>query len=137
MILLADVKDWLKTVYEADHYYAGKLDNKKDKSIGVYQRSSYAPKRYAVGGYKKYDTKSISILVHWNNNSKETEQAAAELFEILETQKQFMIKDTKVDFLSMQVPEPVDVGTDDKGIYERVIWFDIYYERKVDDERNS
>ena len=37
----------------------------------------------------------------------------------------------------MQVPEPVDVGTDDKGIYERVIWFDIYYERKVDDERNS
>lgn len=93
-------------------------------------------KRYAVGGYKKYDTKSISVLVHWNNNSKETEQAAAELFEILETQKQFMIKDTKVDFLSMQVPEPVDVGTDDKGIYERVIWFDIYYERKVDDERN-
>ena len=99
MILLADVKDWLKTVFEADHYYTGKLDNKKDRSIGVYQRSSYAPKRYAVGGYKKYDT--------------------------------------KVDFLSMQVPESVDVGTDDKGIYERVIWFDIYYERKVDDERNS
>ena len=42
-----------------------------------------------------------------------------------------MINDIKVDFLSMQVPEPVDVGTDDKGIYERVIWFDIYYERKV------
>ena len=52
MILLADVKDWLKTVFEADHYYTGKLDNKKDRSIGVYQRSSYAPKRYAVGGYK-------------------------------------------------------------------------------------
>ena len=71
MILLADVKDWLKTVFEADHYYTGKLDNKKDRSIGVYQRSSYAPKRYAVGGYKKYDTKSISVLVHWNNNSKD------------------------------------------------------------------
>ena len=75
MILLADVKDWLKTVFEADHYYTGKLDNKKDRSIGVYQRSSYAPKRYAVGGYKKYDTKSISVLVHWNNNSKETEES--------------------------------------------------------------
>ena len=31
MILLADVKDWLKTVFEADHYYTGKLDNKKDR----------------------------------------------------------------------------------------------------------
>lgn len=39
MILLADMKDWLKTVFEADHYYTGKLDNKKDRSIGVYQRS--------------------------------------------------------------------------------------------------
>ena len=29
MILLADVKDWLKTVFEADHYYAGKLDGKR------------------------------------------------------------------------------------------------------------
>ena len=70
MILLADMKDWLKTVFEADHYYTGKLDNKKDRSIGVYQRSSYAPKRYAVGGYKKYDTKSISVLVHWNQQFK-------------------------------------------------------------------
>ena len=132
MIFLADVKDWLKTVFEADHYYTGKLDNKKNKSIGVYQRSSYAPKRYAVGGFKKYDVKSVSILVHWNNNSKETEKAAFELYEALETQKQIMIHDTKVDFLSMQVPEPIDVGTDDKGIYERVIWIDIYYERKVE-----
>ena len=133
MIFLADVKDWLKTVFEADHYYTGKLDNKKNKSIGVYQRSSYAPKRYAVGGFKKYDVKSVSILVHWNNNSKETEKAAFELYEALETQKQIMIHDTKVDFLSMQVPEPIDVGTDDKGIYERVIWIDIYYERKVEE----
>ena len=132
MIFLSDIKDWLKTVFEADHYYTGKLDNKKNKSIGVYQRSSYAPKRYAIGGFKKYDVKSVSILVHWNNNSKETEQAAFELYETLETQKQIMIHDTKVDFLSMQVPEPIDVGTDDKGIYERVIWIDIYYERKVE-----
>lgn len=129
MILLADVKDWLKTVFEADHYYTGKLDNKKDKSIGVYQRSFYAPKRYAIGGFKKYDVKSVSVLVHWNNNSKETEQAAYELFKILETQKQFKIKDTFVDYISMQVTEPADVGTDEKGICERVIWFDIYYER--------
>ena len=27
------------------------------------------------------------------------------------------------------VPEPMDVGTDNKGVYERVIEFKIYYER--------
>ena len=51
------------------------------------------------------------------------------IFEKLETMKQFKINDTMVYFLSMQVPEPIDVGTDEKGIYERVIWFDVYYER--------
>lgn len=29
----------------------------------------------------------------------------------------------------MQVDGPVDVGTDDKGIFESVIELDIYYER--------
>ncbi|MDY2725681.1 MAG: minor capsid protein [Anaerostipes faecalis] len=129
MLLLSDIKDWLKTVSEAEHYYTGKLDNKKEKSIGVYQRPSYSPKRYAFGVCKKYDVKSVSILVHWNENSKDTEMAAVELFEKIETMRQFKINDTLVYFLSMQVLEPVDVGTDDNGIYERVIWFDIYYER--------
>ena len=129
MLLLADIKDWLKTVSDAEFFYTGKLDNKKEKSVGVYQRPSYSPKRYAFGGYKKYDVKNVSVLVHWNNNSKDTETAAMKIFEKLETMKQFKINDTMVYFLSMQVPEPIDVGTDEKGIYERVIWFDVYYER--------
>ena len=39
------------------------------------------------------------------------------------------INDTKVLFTKMLVDEPVDVGTDDKGIFESVIELDIYYER--------
>lgn len=127
MLLLADIKDWLKTVGNAEHYYTGKLDNKKQKSIGVYQRASYGPKKYSIGGNKKYEVKNVSLLVHWNENAKETETAAMELFEKLEEMKQFRINDTKVYFLSMQVPEPVDVGTDDNGIYERAIWLDLYF----------
>lgn len=129
MLLLADIKDWLKTFCNAEHYYAGKLDNKKQKSIGVYQRASYGPKRYSIGGNKKHEVKNVSLLMHWNENVMETETAAMELFEKLETQKQFKINDTKIYFLSMQVLEPVDVGTDDNGVYGRVIWFDLYYER--------
>lgn len=38
MISLKDIKDWLKQFDIAEHYYMGKLDNKQDKSVGVYQR---------------------------------------------------------------------------------------------------
>lgn len=39
------------------------------------------------------------------------------------------IGEMQVNYLRLLVPEPVDVGTDDAGVYERVIWVDIYYER--------
>lgn len=38
VLYLKDIKDWLKTFNVAEHYYIGKLDNKQDKSLGVYQR---------------------------------------------------------------------------------------------------
>lgn len=34
-----------------------------------------------------------------------------------------------VNYLKLDVPEPIDVGTDDNGVYERVIWLTLYYER--------
>jgi hypothetical protein len=38
MLELVEIKDWLKTLETgADNFYIGKLDNKKEKSIGVYQ----------------------------------------------------------------------------------------------------
>ena len=80
MLRLVDIKNWLvkldvKTVAEinkmsimelhnlkvkelfskgyvvADHFYIGKLDNKKQKSIGVYQLQTTNP-NIAVGGLK-------------------------------------------------------------------------------------
>ena len=31
--------------------------------------------------------------------------------------------------IELLVPEPIDVGTDDKGTYERVIEMNLYYEK--------
>ena len=36
MLTKAQIRDYLKTIFTADNYYIGRLDNKKDKSIGVY-----------------------------------------------------------------------------------------------------
>ena len=49
---LADIRDWIKSLnYTAsENCYIGKLDNKKDKSIGVYQLKTSNEANIAIGG---------------------------------------------------------------------------------------
>lgn len=35
---LADIRDWVKTLSVGDHFYIGKVESKKERSVGVYQR---------------------------------------------------------------------------------------------------
>ena len=131
MISLAAFRDYIKELGIADHYYIGKLDTKQERSIGVYQRPG-GMSSIAIGGLActSYDVKRVSILVHWNQNAKETEEKALELFNKLIETENIQMGDTKVYFFAMQVPEPIDVGLDESGIYERVIQMDIYHERR-------
>lgn len=131
MIYLSDVRDWLKTLISADYYYIGKLDSKNDKSIGVYQRKNPAPPITAIGQPSSYGIKPISILIHWNKNANETERAAYKLYKQLEVVSSLNLNNTHVQFIQLLQSESIDVGTDDNGVYERVIEFDLYYERKI------
>ncbi|MDE7390212.1 MAG: minor capsid protein [Lachnospiraceae bacterium] len=131
MIYLSDVRDWLKTLISAKFYYIGKLDSKNDESIGVYQRKNPAPPVTAIGQPSSYEIKPISILIHWNKNANETEKAAYELYEQLTAVFSLTLNNTHVQFIQLLQSEPVDVGTDDSGVYERVIEFNLYYERKI------
>lgn len=129
---LAEVRDWLKTISAAEHFYIGKLDAKQDKSLGVYSRAALGqPPDIALGGLPctKTAVKQVSILLHWNKNANETDAAAQALFDALQAAETIQIGGAQVAFLHLLVPEPVDVGTDDNGVYERVIWMDIYYRR--------
>lgn len=133
MLGIGDVRDYIAGLGIADNnnVYCGKLDNKKDKSIGVYNLNRQRPPQTAVGGLNNssYRVKSISILVHWNTSVRDTEKAAEQLYNMLRDTNNKIINDTKLLFTKMLVDEPVDVGTDDKGIFESVIELDIYYER--------
>lgn len=131
MLGLADVRDYIKTLKLAEHYYIGKLDSKKDKSIGVYQRqNSYKP-RICIGSTSSFERKPISVLVHWNKNARETEEQAFLLHQKLtEAVMPIEMGDTLVFFIDMLNTEPVDVATDDNGVYERVIEFDLYYRKE-------
>lgn len=160
MLGLSDIKDWLKkldtkTVSDvckmsikelnqtivkqltnkslvADYFYIGKLDNKKEKSIGIYQLKRNNPPNIAIGGLSatKIMEKSISILIHWNKNAKETELKAYEIYYKLLCLRDFKINNKKVNYIKLLVPEPIDVGTDSSNVYERVIEATFYYEKE-------
>lgn len=131
---LADIRDWLKTlkITADDNYYIGKLNSKKDESIGVYQLKTSNEANVAIDGVDntKILEKSVSILIHWNANAKETEQKSLEVYNKFLESRNFVINNIKVNYIRLLVPEPVDVGTDSKNIYERVIQAIFYYEKK-------
>lgn len=133
MLGIGDVRDYIAGIGIADNtnVYCGKLDDKKNKSIGVYNNNKQRPVQMAVGGLNNssYRVKSVSILVHWNTSVRDTEKTAEQFYNMLRDMNHIIINDTKVFFTKMLVDEPVDVGTDDKGIFESVIELDIYYER--------
>ena len=134
MLTLKDIRQYISDlgITADDNVYIGKMDNKQQKSIGVYSRPKSGSPNTAIGGLEctTYDTKSISLLVHWNKSKDETETAAYELFERLRNVSSLTIGDTHINYLSLMVPEPQDVGTDDSGVYEYVIWLDFIYERE-------
>lgn len=131
MMGLADIRDWVKTLGVGENFYIGKIDNKKEKSVGVYQRNPSGRANIAVGGLDatKTDSKQVSILIHWTQYANETEEAAQELYDAILNTEDVTIAGKHVNYLRLDVPEPVDVGTDDAGVYERVIWLTIFYER--------
>lgn len=134
MLSLKDVQDYIASLGVADReqVYIGKLDNKKKKSIGVYSRPGSGEPHIALGGldYTTYDIKPVSLLIYWNRDKDESEKTAYELFEKLRNVSSLKIGDTHINYLRLMVPEPQDVGTDDNGVYEYVIWLDFIYQRK-------
>lgn len=129
MLTLSAVRDWLKTYNIAQHYFVGKLDTSKENTLCVYSRKRSGTPVMALGGSSSYDIKAISLLLHCNKNAVQAEQTAVMLFERIRAEKQLTINNIPIYYIAMQVPEPVAVGTDDKGVYEYVIEFDLYYRK--------
>ena len=132
---LREVKDWLKTLNIAEHYHVGKLDAKKEKSVGVYDRRDKLPDRITYGGYDNvlYEVLPVSILIHWNGNGSETDIASCEIVEKLRELRGggYYIGNYLVAECKMMTKGAVNVGTDANKIYEAVIWLDIYYNKNL------
>lgn len=127
-MMLSDVRDYIATLNIADHVYMGKMPDKQDKSIGVYNSKHQYPYKTAIGGYtnKSYGAKYVTFLVHWNKSPRDTEKAAVALFDALVKARDVVINGNKIKFIQ-PLYEPQDIGTDDAGVYETVIEAAVIY----------
>lgn len=133
MFSLKDTADYMVSleIVDRDHVWIGKLPDKEIESVGVYPLNRSGLPRIPVGGLKNTDhaTKRISVLIHWNKDVVATEQVADNFYNRIRDTKGVIINEQRIKFIQMLVPEAVSVGTDENGIYEYVIEFEIYYER--------
>ena len=132
MILLGDIREWLKSLGMFDNYYIGRLDAKKKNSLGVYNLQDDG-RREVIGGLKKYEKKGVSILIHGDSNKANTEKKAFSLYNALEsliTSCEYpSIGDKKVFFIELLNNQPIDVDQDESSTYEYVIELNIYFEK--------
>lgn len=128
---LSDVKDFVRQFGIGENFHIGRLNNKKDKSVGIYGRAASGGPVIAIGGIENssYGILRVNLLIHWNHNSRESEAAARALYDCLIGVAHVDIGQKHIQYLRLQVPEPVPVGTDENGVYEYVILFDVYYRR--------
>lgn len=126
---LADVRDWLKGIDPNGAVWTiGRVEADKMQRCCVYQRPDYGTAQVALGRATKTLVKHVSVLVHWNKNHRETEAAAQALYDRLTGNPAATIGDARASYIDLQLPEPADLGSDDNGIFERILWLDIYYE---------
>ena len=128
---LADVRDYIASLELAEHVYMGKLPDKEDKSVGVYNRKHQYPQHIALGGpaQEGYGQKYVTLLIHWNKSPGDTEKTAIELFEALRQARDVTVNDETIKFIQ-PLYEIQNVGTTDAGIYEMVIEMAVIYEKK-------
>lgn len=127
--MIAEFRDYLKTLNVATHYSIGKIDNSKDYSLGVY---ADAPTRRieAVGKDSSYGSFGFKLLLHWNKNANDAELHAFDLFEKIRYITDLDMADIHVQYIDLEHDTPISVGTDENNVYEYVIKGIIYYRKR-------
>lgn len=128
---LSQLRDYFKSNFPWNAPCSvGKIDNNQDIAVCFYNSRVPRPKRTAFGGKKNLGSavKPVTILLRYGKNATEAEKKASEIYDFFD-EETFCI-DSKRVFVISPYDSPIDLGTDDKGIYEYSFEFDFYEERK-------
>lgn len=128
---LTDLHQWVTDQGITEHVYVGRVPRKYEKSIGIYHSKHQQSYRRALGGHENetYGVLYVTFLLHWTNRIVETDEAAQALFEKLDNVRNVTVNGETIKWIQL-LYEVQDVGTDENGIFERVIEAAVYYDRK-------
>ena len=126
--MIAEFRDYLKTLNIATNYYIGKIENSKEETVGIYADAS-TRRVEAVGKESSYGTFGVRILIHWNKNAKETEVKARTIFDNIRYIKDLDLTTEYIYYIDWDYDEPIFIGTDANGVYEYVITGTIYHKK--------
>lgn len=139
LMKIIDVLSWLedlnnKEEWGVSQFWAGKLDNKPENGLGVYNLKSSAYE-IPVGGpdNKSYEELYVSLLFHGTQYFTPTEIISNKIYYSLINQYSNLnlsINDFEVNYIEI-LSDNEDVGTDEDNYYERVIEFKICYNPKI------
>jgi hypothetical protein len=125
LVRLYDVLEWLKTIYPYN-YTAGKIDRTRQETICALSRNANENKPYSING-KSYYCKGIRLILRAGKRSDESEAKAGELFGLLYALSGDVFSLAGLDcFIQLVYSEPVSLYTDETGVYEYAIDFDLY-----------
>jgi hypothetical protein len=124
------VRDLLKlnNNLEINRYFCGKIDNKYEKSICVYDLKDASRRNIAISGEEMTTgNKKFSILIRWNKNYLETSEASENIYNYLTTLNHLSYNNIDINYVELLDDAPIDLHCGDDGIYERLIDLKIYY----------
>ena len=123
---LRDVRNWLQALFpEAAHLYTGRIDSRQECCIGVYDGDPL-PASACIGPVTCAEL-PVSVLLHWTEDARETEEAAAQLYQRISAADRPEIGGHEVPLIRLLHDAPVDCTRPDSPVYERVIDMIIIY----------
>ena len=130
MVLLTDVREWVKTFGLFQGYWIGRLSAKKDNTLGIYPLRNFPARREVFSGSaKSYDVTGINFLVHGNSNKDETERLAWVFYNALcASRPAFLMNGKQVYFIRLLYDCPIDVDSDG-SVFEYTVQAEFYSER--------
>ena len=118
------IKNYLKTIIDIPNWYCGTIDKNQEKAIGIYDNTRVLSKISQYDNLQTYTITPFSLLVRYTQNYIKANKKAYEIYNLLKTQRELEI-DNKTYFIKLIDENPQNTGSDDKGIYEFVIDFDL------------
>lgn len=122
------VKDYLKTIIkDCDKWYIGKMDENQEKAIAIYSNRRNLAKISDFKSLQSYGILPITLLLRWTKNYNTAETKANNIYELLDCSS-FFIDDYRCN-INCLYDGPIDLGSDENGIYKFSIELNLLYRK--------